>query len=266
MFSHVIIGQFVPVESFLHRLDPRTKIIAAFLLMLLVFLTSNWYGMLLFVGFALFLMWLSHIPFYFLYRGLKPIFILVAFTFLLHLFMTKGGSVWLELGALSVHENGFYQGTFIAVRLISIVAITSLVTLTTSPMQLTDGLEQLLTPLKKVRLPAHEFALMISIALRFIPTFLQEAEKILKAQMARGVDLTSGPWKERIKALIPLLVPLFMSAFKRAEELALAMEARGYQGGEGRTKLRELVWSWRDTISLLSCIALGIVIIWLRMM
>ncbi|WP_088106070.1 energy-coupling factor transporter transmembrane component T family protein [Halalkalibacter urbisdiaboli] len=262
MLQNVIIGQYIPVESMLHRLDPRSKLVSAFLLVFVIFLANNWYANGLIIVFAMIMLALSRVPISFIYRGIKPILWLILFTLILHVFLTKEGEVWYSLGFITIYEGGVTKGLFTSIRLLTLVVLTSLVTLTTSPIVLTDGLESLLTPLKKIGVPAHELALMISIALRFIPTFLQETEKIMKAQMARGVDFTSGPLTERVKALLPLLVPLFVNAFKRAEELALAMEARGYRGGEGRTKLRVLCWSLRDSVALTLCIILGL-IIWL---
>ncbi|MGC4378214.1 energy-coupling factor transporter transmembrane protein EcfT [Fictibacillus sp. Mic-4] len=264
MLENVIIGQYVPGRSILHRLDPRSKLISVFLFVFIVFLANNWvtYGLLgLFTAVAIVV---SQVPLRFLYKGLRPILIIVLFTFALHIFMTKGGALLFQFGWLKIYEQGVVQGAFISFRLIFLVLVTSLLTLTTTPIDITDGLEQLLGPLKRIKLPVHEFALMMSIALRFIPTLLKETEKIMKAQMARGVEFTSGPIKERIKAFIPLLVPLFISSFKRAEELALAMEARGYRGGEGRTKLRILKWGIEDSILIAVLLILTIALFLLR--
>ncbi|MET3730308.1 energy-coupling factor transport system permease protein [Fictibacillus halophilus] len=251
MLQNVIIGQYYPASSPLHRMDSRSKLIAAFFYLFIVFLANNWvtYGVL--IAFTFVTIRLSKVPLRFLYKGLKPILLLVVFTMLLHIFLTKEGDLLYKAGFLEIYEGGVIQGIFIALRLLLLVMMTSLLTLTTTPIDITDGLEHLLGPLKKWKLPVHEFALMMSISLRFIPTLLQETEKIMKAQMARGADFTSGPIKERAKAFVPLLVPLFVSSFKRAEELALAMEARGYRGGEGRTRLRALEWHQRDTFALL---------------
>ncbi|BAB03885.1 energy-coupling factor transporter transmembrane protein EcfT [Halalkalibacterium halodurans] len=264
MFQNIIIGQYVPGNSVLHRLDPRAKLVAVFLLVLFVFFANDWisYGVL--VTFTLTVILLSRVPLSFIYRGLRPILWLVLLTVLLHLLMTKEGAVVFTIGGFTVHEQGIINGVFLSIRLLTLVILTSLLTLTTTPIQVTDGLETLLSPLKRIGVPAHEIALMISIALRFIPTFMQETEKIMKAQMARGVDLTTGPIKERLNALLPLLIPLFMSAFKRAEDLALAMEARGYRGGEGRTKLRALTWKSRDTWLLIVVCAFGVGLFLLR--
>ncbi|WP_100374472.1 energy-coupling factor transporter transmembrane component T family protein [Bacillus sp. FJAT-45037] len=264
MFQNVIIGQYVQADSFLHRLDPRSKLFSVFILLIIIFLANNWLASMLLVGLTISLMAISRVPILFLYRGLRPILWLVLFTLILHILLTKEGQVLWSAGPLSIHEGGLMTGLFIATRLLTLVMLTSLITLTTSPIDLTDGLESLLSPLKKLGLPAHELALMMSIALRFIPTFMQETEKILKAQMARGVDFTTGPITKRVKALLPLLVPLFISAFKRAEDLALAMEARGYRGGEGRTKLRVLTWRTLDTSIVIATVFIGFFIIWLR--
>ncbi|MEC2073918.1 energy-coupling factor transporter transmembrane component T family protein [Alkalihalophilus marmarensis] len=264
MFQNVIIGQYVQGNSFLHKLDPRSKLISVFILLIIIFFADNWFSSLLLVGLTVMLMAISKVPLLFLYRGLRPILWLVLFTLILHILLTKEGPVLMTLGPIAIHEGGVMNGLFIATRLLTLVMLTSLITLTTSPIDLTDGLESLFTPLKKVGLPAHELALMMSIALRFIPTFMQETEKILKAQMARGVDFSSGPISKRIKALLPLLVPLFISAFKRAEDLALAMEARGYRGGEGRTKLRLLMWNGKDSFVVVSAVLIGVGIILLR--
>ncbi|ERN51071.1 energy-coupling factor transporter transmembrane component T family protein [Alkalihalophilus marmarensis] len=264
MFQNVIIGQYVQGNSFLHKLDPRSKLISVFILLIIIFFADNWFSSLLLVGLTVMLMAISKVPLLFLYRGLRPILWLVLFTLILHILLTKEGPVLMTLGPIAIHEGGVLNGLFIATRLLTLVMLTSLITLTTSPIDLTDGLESLFTPLKKVGLPAHELALMMSIALRFIPTFMQETEKILKAQMARGVDFSSGPISKRVKALLPLLVPLFISAFKRAEDLALAMEARGYRGGEGRTKLRVLMWNGKDSFVVVAAVVIGVGIILLR--
>ncbi|WP_078551198.1 energy-coupling factor transporter transmembrane component T family protein [Bacillus alkalicellulosilyticus] len=247
MFQHVIVGQYVKGHSIFHQMDPRSKLIAIFLLVLIVFLANNWLSYFVLIIFALLSIIISQVPLLYIYKGLKPIFLIIVFTMLMHLILNKEGAVVLEMGPFSVYESGITQGVFIALRLLIIVVLTSLLTLTTKPLDLTDGLEFLLQPLTRFRVPAHEIALMMSISLRFIPTLLQETEKILKAQMARGVDFSSGSIMQRMKAVIPLLIPLFISAFKRAEDLALAMESRGYRGGEGRTKLRELEWRKKDT-------------------
>ncbi len=264
MFQNIIIGQYVQANSILHRADPRSKFLAIFILAIVVFLANNWLSYAIIVSFVCFTVILSQISIRFIYKGMKPVLLLVLITFLLHVIINKEGELLYALGPLKIYEEGLTSGVFIAIRLLSLVIITSLLTLTTTPMELTNGLESILSPFKKVGVPAHELALMMSIALRFIPTLLQETEKVLKAQMARGVDFSSGSLMERIKAIVPLLIPLFISAFKRAEELAYAMEARGYRGGEGRTSLRVLEWKIRDTIVIIVTIVFSLVIVFLR--
>lgn len=264
MFQNVIIGQYIQANSPIHRLDPRSKLVAVFLFVLIVFLANNWiaYGVIGFITILTIL--ISRVPIRYIYKGLRPVFIIIAFTFILHLFMTKEGNLVFQIGWFEIYQGGIVQGAFIAMRVLFLIMMTSLLTLTTTPIDLTDGLEYLFSPFKRFGLPAHELALMMSISLRFIPTLLQETEKIIKAQMARGASFTSGSLKDRAKAVVPLLIPLFISAFKRAEDLALAMEARGYRGGEGRTKLRELNWGLRDTFLLIFIFILGIMLFVIR--
>jgi len=252
----MIFGRYIPADSVLHRMDPRSKLLLIFLFVCIVFIANNMltYGTLLI--YTITMLSLSKVSIRFILIGLKPVLWLVLFTLILHLFLTKEGDLLFSWGWFEVYEEGVRQGLFISVRFFLLILMTSLLTLTTTPIEITDGLEELLGPLKRFKFPVHELALMMSISLRFIPTLMQETDKIMKAQSARGVDFTGGPVKERIKSIIPLLIPLFISSFKRAEELAIAMEARGYRGGEGRTKFRQLSWGFRDTTMLL---ALGIV-------
>ncbi|MFD1021237.1 energy-coupling factor transporter transmembrane component T family protein [Thalassobacillus hwangdonensis] len=240
MSSNMIIGQYVPGYSVIHRIDPRTKISIIFFFVIIVFFANSVmsYGAL--TVFAVGAAIATRIPAPYIIKGLKPVWFLVVFTFLLHLFITKEGDVLFTIFSYDFYTGGLIQGLAISLRFFLLILVTSMLTLTTTPIEITDAIEALLGPLKKVKFPVHELALMMSISLRFIPTLMQETEKISKAQASRGVDFRTGPIKERIKAIVPLLVPLFVSAFKRAEDLAMAMEARGYQGGEGRTKLREL--------------------------
>jgi len=264
MMEKMIIGRYVPADSVLHRMDPRSKLMIVFLFVCVIFLANNiWtYGILVAYTFVMALF--SKIPVRFLIGGLKPVLWLVIFTFFLHLFLTKEGDVILDLGWFKIYEEGLRQGIFISLRFFLLILITSLLTLTTTPIEITDGLERLLGPLKKVKFPVHELALMMSIALRFIPTLMQETDKIMKAQTARGVEYSSGPIKERLKAIVPLLIPLFISSFKRAEDLAVAMEARGYKGGEGRTKYRQLTWAAVDTGMLVVLLFVTILLVLFR--
>jgi energy-coupling factor transport system permease protein len=264
MMDKMIFGRYVPAESVIHRMDPRSKLVLIFLFVCIVFLANNLltYGLLTIYTF--FMIALSKVPIRFIYTGLKPVLLLVIFTLFLHLFLTKEGDVLFQFGWITIYEEGLRQGIFISLRFFLLILMTSILTLTTTPIEITDGLESLLNPLNKFKFPVHELALMMSISLRFIPTLMQETDKIMKAQTARGADFTSGPIKDRVKAIIPLLIPLFVSSFKRAEELAVAMESRGYRGGEGRTKYRQLNWGLKDTSMLAMLAALTLVLILLR--
>jgi energy-coupling factor transport system permease protein len=260
MMDKMIFGRYVPSDSIVHRLDPRSKLLFVFFYIAVVFLANNvvTYGLLTFYTFLL--LFLSNIPVKFILNGLKPILWLILFTFILHLFFTKQGEVVFQWGWLTFYEEGIRQGIFISLRFLLLILVTSLLTLTTSPISITDGLESLLGYFKRWKFPVHELALMMSISLRFIPTLMQETEKIMKAQVARGADFTHGSIKDRLKAIVPLLIPLFVSSFKRAEELAVAMEARGYRGGEGRTKYRQLQWKWTDSVALITLAVLAIIL------
>ncbi|NLL47038.1 MAG: energy-coupling factor transporter transmembrane protein EcfT [Firmicutes bacterium] len=249
MLRSVTIGQHIPGDSLIHRLDPRTKIVSAIVLIVLLFVVRGFVGYgLVALGIAL-VVRTSKIPVRFVLRGVRPLLVILAFTLTLHLFMTEGRVIF-QLWFLKVTWEGLIRGLMMGTRLLLLIIGTSMLTLTTSPMQLTDGIETLLRPGKKIGIPAHELAMMMTIALRFIPTLLEETEKIMKAQMARGADFQSGGLTQRAKSLLPLLVPLFVNAFRRADDLAIAMEARGYRGGEGRTKLKELKFQRVDAVAM----------------
>jgi energy-coupling factor transport system permease protein len=264
MINSMIIGKYVPGDSVIHRMDPRAKLLLIFIYVFIVFLANNSITYAILTIFTFTLLALSRVPISFILRGLKPILWIVLFTFLLHVLMTKEGNLLYQVGGFSIYEGGVKQGIFISLRFLLFIMITTLLTLTTTPIEVTDGVESLLAPLKKLNVPVHELALMMSISLRFIPTLMEETEKIMKAQAARGVDFSGGSFSERVKAIVSLLVPLFINSFKRAEELATAMEARGYRGGEGRTKFRLLTWKWMDTSFLVSVVLLAIVLFVLR--
>lgn len=249
MLKDITIGQYIPGDSLIHHLDPRTKILSAVIFMVALFTVNNTLGYISMGIFTLVVILISQIPFRYLLKGLKPVLIIIIFTVTLHLFLTPGTEVF-RWGIFKITWEGIRQGVFMGLRLIFLVFITSLLTLTTSPISLTDGLEYLLSPGRRIGIPAHELAMMMSIALRFIPTLLEETEKIMKAQMARGADFESGNLWRRAKNMIPLLVPLFVSAFRRADDLAMAMEARCYRGGTGRTRMKELVMHKGDYITL----------------
>lgn len=264
MMEKMIFGRYIPGDSFVHKLDPRSKLVFVFLFIAIVFLANNAVTYAVILAFTFVTILLSRIRLYFLVNGLKPILFLLIFTFLLHIFFTKEGDLLWKWQFIEVYEEGLRQGIFISIRFLVLVFVTSILTLTTSPISITDGMEVLLNPFKRFKLPVHELALMMSISLRFIPTLMDETDKILKAQMARGSDISTGSIKERIKAVVPLLIPLFVSAFKRAEDLAVAMEVRGYRGGEGRTRYRQLKWDWRDSLVIVTLGILALLLWWLR--
>lgn len=261
MLKNVTFGQFFPGDSFLHRLDPRTKLILTFALIVIVFISHGFTGFGVILAFVVFTALSSKISLKFLIRGIRPILFILLFTFVLNAFFQSGGNEIFRLGFLRVTDEGLRTAFFIAARLILLVVCSQMLTLTTSPNSLTDGLETLMRPLKRVHFPVHEIAMMMSIALRFIPTLMDEANKIMRAQMARGADFESGNFIKRAKAMVPLLVPLFVGAFRRAQDLALAMEARCYRGGEGRTRMRQLHYGARDAIAAGAMIALLAVIL-----
>ncbi|MFW6034954.1 MAG: energy-coupling factor transporter transmembrane component T family protein [Halothermotrichaceae bacterium] len=258
MLKDITIGQYIARDSIIHRLDPRIKIIITMIMITVLFLVSQFTGFFIFLLCVFIIIFLAQIPVLRIIKGLRPIFFLVALTLILHIFMTKGGEIIWQWRFISIEEKGLFTGLFMASRILLLIMSTSILTLTTSPLQLTDGIEYLISPLKKIGVPAAELAMMMTIALRFIPTLLEEAEKIMKAQQARGADFESGNIIKKAKSLIPLLVPLFISAFRRADDLALAMEARCYHGGEGRTRLHELHMERRDVVALVLSIALGL--------
>ncbi|MFA9424087.1 MAG: energy-coupling factor transporter transmembrane protein EcfT [Sedimentibacter sp.] len=248
MFKNLTIGQHYPVESPVHDLDPRVKIIMTFVFIISLFLIETFSTYLLVVFFLGFAIQISKVPIKFVIKGLKPILMIIIITFVINLLMTPGKVIF-SVGFIKITEEGLKQAGFMAVRLTLLIMGTSLLTLTTSPIILTDGIESLLKPFKRFGLPAHELAMMMTIALRFIPTLMEETEKIMKAQKSRGADFESGNIMSRAKNLVPLLVPLFISAFRRADELAMAMEARCYRGGENRTRMRQLKISKGDYVA-----------------
>ncbi|MCT4594524.1 MAG: energy-coupling factor transporter transmembrane protein EcfT [Anaeromicrobium sp.] len=261
MLRDITIGQYYPIDSSVHKMDPRVKIIITFAYIMSLFLVKNFMAYGYVIGFLVITIGLSKVPVKFIVRGLKPLFLIITFTFLINMFMTKGEILY-EVGPLNITKEGLRQAVFMATRLILLIIGTSMLTLSTSPIELTDGIEKLLNPFKKIGVPAHELAMMMTIALRFIPTLLEETDKIMKAQMARGADFESGNLMKRAKSLVPLLVPLFISAFRRAEELAMAMEARCYRGGENRTRMNQLSISSKDYVgAFVTILMIGAVII-----
>lgn len=252
-----VVGSYYPVDSFVHQLDPRAKLGFVFVMMIYVFFADAVLPSAIFFLFTLAAIRTAKIPFKLFFSALKPVLWIMLISAFLHIWMTKGGQPVLSISFVTIYEEGIRQAGIIATRLYLFVSIASLLTFTTSPMDLTDGIEKILSPFKKVGVPAHELALMMSIALRFIPTLWEETEKIRKAQMARGVDFEEGHLLKRMKQYLPILIPLFVSSFRRAEELALAMEARCYQGAEGRTKWRQLHFTLKDLWLVAILILLG---------
>ncbi|MBB6631789.1 CbiQ family ECF transporter T component [Clostridium algidicarnis] len=249
MIKDITIGQYVPGESFVHKLDPRTKILISLLFIIQLFLIKSFSGYIFVVAFILATVSVAKLSPTYLYKGLKPVFILIVVTAILNLFMVEGTELIFQWKFIKIYKEGLSTAGFMVLRLIFLIIGTSLLTLTTSPIELTDGIERLLSPFKKIGLPAHELAMMMTIALRFIPTLMDETDKIMKAQMARGADFDSGNIINKAKGLIPLLVPLFISSFRRADELAMAMESRCYRGGEGRTRMKQLKMQGIDLVA-----------------
>lgn len=249
MIRDITLGQYYPSESFVHRLDPRVKIISTFIYILALFLVDRFIQYTSILVFLAIVITASKVPFRFMVKGLRPLIIIISITIGINIFMTNGEILY-EIGFLKITKEGIYQAVFMGSRLILLIVGSSILTLTTKPVKLTDGIEKMLNPLKKIKVPAHELAMMMTIALRFIPTLLEETDKIMKAQMARGADFESGNMVKRARSLIPLLVPLFISAFRRADELAMAMESRCYRGGENRTRMHEISYQIKDALGL----------------
>ena len=260
MLKDITLGQYYPVKSPVHNLDPRIKIILTIAFIVAVFLGSSLWAFFPVAAYIILAALLAHLPLKLLLKGIKPLRIILIFTFLLNLFFNAGETVLVEVWKIRITLEGLLTAIRFSMRLVFLVSGASLLTLTTPPVVLTDGMERLLSPLRKIGFPAHELAMMMSIALRFIPVLLEEADKIMKAQMARGADFESGNLIQRAKSMVPLLVPLFVSAFRRAGDLAMAMEARCYHGGEGRTRLRVLKLTMNDLYACLITVALMAVV------
>lgn len=248
MFKEITIGQYYQTESPIHRLDPRVKLIATFAYIISLFVVHSWTGYLIAAVAVAIVIAASHVPFGYIMRGMKAVMMILMITVIFNLFLTEGRPL-IHFWKLTITYEGVDFASKMAVRLIFLIIGSSLMTLTTTPNQLTDALEDVLGPLKKIHVPVHEISMMMSIALRFIPILMEETDKIMKAQIARGADFESGNLIRRAKALVPLLVPLFISAFRRANDLAMAMEARCYRGGDGRTKMKPLIYKRRDGIA-----------------
>lgn len=264
MLRDITIGQYYPVDSPLHRLDPRVKLILTIAYIVALFLPKTWVGLGIAVALLVAAYLLARIPLKLIVKSVKPILILVVITALLNLFYNTGGTVLWKWWIFTVTDKGITTAAFIVIRIVCLIVGSSLLTYTTSPTALTDAMERLLSPLKVLKLNVHELAMMMTIALRFIPTLIEETDKIMAAQKARGADMESGGLLKRIRALLPVLIPLFVSSFRRAYELALAMECRCYHGGEGRTRMKQLHLRVADVAALLLMAALIAGLIWLN--
>ena len=260
MIRDITLGQYYQADSVIHKLDPRVKLIATFVFIISLFVVDNFIGFLIAAIALGVVISLSKVPVSFIIRGLKPIMIILVFTFALNMFMVDGRILW-QWGFLKISAEGLEIAVFMAIRLILLLMGSSMLTLCTRPIALTDGIEKLLSPFEKIGLPAHDIAMMMTIALRFIPTLLEEADKIIKAQQARGADFESGNLIQRAKSLIPILVPLFVSSFRIAQDLAMAMEARCYRGGKNRTRMNEMKFVKRDYLAIIILIVFAVIII-----
>ena len=260
MLQDITLGQFFPGKSILHRLDPRTKIISLFALMILIFSAKGWAAYILLTILTTGLIFLSKVPPLTVFKSIKPLSWIILFTLLIH-FVSHDGEVLAKIYVFKITTEGIIYGIRISLRLILLIMLASLLTFTTSPLKLTDATEKILSPLKKIGVPSHELAMMMTIAIRFVPTLIEEADKIIKAQKSRGLDFESGGLIKRLRSMVPILVPLFLSSFRRADDLAMAMESRCYRGGEGRTHMKQLHLTKKDfcaaVIVILICILVG---------
>ncbi len=263
MLSDITLGQYYPGISCIHRLDPRTKILSVLCYMVMVFLADAplSYGIL--IAFLVIGAALAKLPPGLLLRSIKPLWIIIVLTLGIHIFADPGEVLW-QWKVFSITKEGIIMGVKMSLRLILLLLVSSLMTFTTSPIVLTDGIESLLRPFKTIGVPAHELAMMMTIALRFIPTLLEETDRIMKAQQSRGADFSTGNVVKRAKSMLPILIPLFISSFRRADELALAMEARCYRGGEGRTRMHELLFHKTDGVAAVIMLALFAILVFLR--
>ena len=262
--DNMILGRYIPGNSIIHRLDPRSKLIAMILLIIIAFWVNNPItNFILFIATGIFVV-LSEVPLSFFIKGLRSMFFLIAFTTLFQLFFISGGQVLFEMGFIKITSYGIEQAGIIFCRFVLIIFFSTLLTLTTMPLSLATAVESLLGPLKRFKVPVHEIGLMLSMSLRFVPTLMDDTIRIMNAQKARGVDFGEGNVIQKVKAMIPILIPLFATSLKRADSLATAMEARGYQGGNGRSQYRQLNWMNRDSIALLFVCVLGAILFLLK--
>lgn len=262
--DNLILGRYIPGDSILHKLDPRSKLLAMFLFLLLVFWANNLVTNLLLIAFVFSVVLLTRISLKFFFNGIKPMAGLILFTTVFQLFFAAGEDVIWQLWFLKITTESVQMAGIIFVRFLLIIIFSTILTLTTMPLTLADGVEAALSPLARFKVPVHEIGLMLSMSLRFVPTLMDDTTRIMNAQRARGVDFGEGNLVQKVKAVIPILIPLFASSFKRADALATAMEARGYQGGDGRTKYRNLQWRLADTVAIFIMFALGLLLYFLK--
>ena len=260
----LIIGRYIVGDSFIHRLDPRSKLLAMLIYIIVIFWANNPVTYAVITLFTLFLVFLSKIKLGFFLGGIKPMIWIILFSTLFQVFFNTRGNVLWSIGFFKITEVGLNQGWMIFLRFILIISFSTLLTLTTTPLSLSDAVESLLKPLTIFKVPAHEIGLMLSLSLRFVPTLMDDTTRIMNAQKARGVDFGEGNLLKRIRSFIPILIPLFASSFKRADALAIAMEARGYKGGEGRTRYRTLQWGVKDNLALLVILCLMLIVFYLK--
>ncbi|WP_182201773.1 energy-coupling factor transporter transmembrane component T family protein [Paraliobacillus salinarum] len=262
--NKLILGRYFPGESWLHQIDPRAKLVAAISFIAILFIAVNWQGYLLLGLFTIFVMRLSGISFKMYIRGVRPLIWLILFTVSLQVLFTAGGTVYVNWGPITISEYGLINGVFIFCRFVMIIFISTVVTLTTKPIDLTDGINALLSPLRLIKVPVDDISLMLTIALRFIPNLLDETQKIMDAQRARGTTFGEGSLVEQMKKLAPIIMPLFVSSLKRAEDMADVMEVRGYQSSKPRSSFRKLAWKKRDTVAIVTMVVLTAVLVLLR--
>lgn len=265
MFSKVLFGRYVPTNSVIHRLDPRAKLVLSFYFIVIIFFANSWLAYAFLGLFTLVVILSTKVKLGFFWDGIKPLIWIILFTVVLQMLFSNGGHIYWHWGIFSLTQFGLINGGYIFCRFLLIICMSTVLTLTTPPLLIADAVESLMKPLIKIKVPVYEIALMLSIALRFVPTLLDETQKIMNAQRARGVDFSTGSIWKRIKSVIPILIPLFISAFNRADELATAMEARGYRGGEGRSKFRILQWHGKDTAACLVMVVVTIVLVGVRL-
>lgn len=263
MLTDITLGQYYPGESFIHQMDPRTKIVCTMIFIAAMFLASSPLSYVVITGFLALTIFYSNIPLKLVVKSIKPLWFILIFTFLIHIFTTPG-QMFFTFGIIHASKEGIVYGAYMTLRLVYLITFSSLLTYTTSPIVLTDGIEALLMKFHKLGVPAHELAMMMSIALRFIPTLLEETDRIMKAQVSRGANFTTGSIMQKAKSMIPVLVPLFVSAFRRADDLATAMEARCYRGGEGRSKMHQLCYTNKDRIGFAAVMLVTLILLIMR--